>query len=488
MRGLDLLRARPVAQRSYAESVFGAGMGGLGLDGLTTFSVGGQTYTVPVATSMPGQKAEAIGNSFEGYVAGGLMANSVVFSLVSVRLRVFSEARFQYQRLRNGRPGDLFGDATLSLLEEPWPGGTTGDLLAINLLHSDMAGNAYTTILNGQAVVMRPDWVEILLGNRYANGGIVGMEKLGYAYYHGGKRSGAEPVFFLADEVAHFAPQPDPLAWYRGMSWLTPVVREVRSDGAMVGHKLKYFENAATPNVAVSLKEITDPTQFQEFVDKMDESHKGWENAYKTLYLGGGADVTVIGANMQDFRTVQGAGEVRIAQAAGVPPSVAGLADSLEGATLNAGNFGQARRQFADGTLSSLWRNVSGSFTTLVPGKPANARLWIDTRDVPFLREDQKDEAEIRQLEAQSIRELFIAGFTPDSSVAAVMAGDWSLLKHTGTYSVQVQSPGTTSTKLPATTDTPPTDPEGSANATEKPLVPAVSAPGAPPAGNGQHA
>ena len=43
------------------------------MGGLTTFSVGGQTYTVPVQTTMPGQKAEGIANSFVGFVTGGLM-------------------------------------------------------------------------------------------------------------------------------------------------------------------------------------------------------------------------------------------------------------------------------------------------------------------------------------------------------------------------------------------------------------------------------
>jgi hypothetical protein len=44
--------------------------------------------------------------------------------------RKFSEARFQFQRLTNGQPGDLFGNPALTPIERPWPGGTTADLLA----------------------------------------------------------------------------------------------------------------------------------------------------------------------------------------------------------------------------------------------------------------------------------------------------------------------------------------------------------------------
>lgn len=430
MKLLDVL----VPQRALAEAY-------LGLDAFTSFSVGGQTYTVPVQTTMPGQKAEGIANNFASYVSGGLMGNGIIFGLASVRLRVFSEARFQYQRFNNGRPGDLWGDKSLGILEAPWPGGTTGDLLAVMILHADFAGSAYLTQIGGQLVPLRPDWVEIMLGERRVGAGAVGMEKLGYLYYQGGRASGVAPVAFLADEVAHFAPQPDPLAWYRGMSWLTPVVREIQADGAATGHKLKFWENAATPNLAVSLKEITDPDQFARFVDKMDEAHAGWENAYKTLYLGGGADVTVIGTDLGqlDMRNIQGYGETRLAQAAGVPPTVACLSEGLQGSTLNAGNFGQARRQFADITMSHLWRNAAGSLATLViPPDPAS-RLWYDARDIPFLREDQKDQSEIQAQQAAAIRQLVDAGYEPDSVVKAIAANDLTLLDHTGMPSVQLK-------------------------------------------------
>jgi phage portal protein BeeE len=450
MRLLD--RLVPQQRAGLAEGYFGGEWDPFG--GAGVFSVGGQTYTSPVTLTMPGEKTEGIANNFVGYVSGGLMGNSVIFGLASVRIRVFSEARFQYQRFNKGRPGDLWGDQSLAILESPWPGGTTGDLLAIMLLHADFAGNAYIVPIGGQLVAMRPDWVEIILGaRRYVDAagrvGTVGLEKLGYHYYQGGKNSGVEPVSFLADEVAHFAPQPDPLASYRGMSWLTPVIREIRADGAATNHKLKYFENAATPNLAVSLKEITDPTQFAAFVDKMDDTHRGWQNAYKTLYLGAGADVTVIGSNLAeiDFRAVQGFGETRLAQAAGVPPTVACLSEGLQGSSLNAGNFGQARRQFADTTMSALWRNAAGSLATLVSPPDPASRLWYDTRDIPFLREDQKDQSEIQSMQATAVRTLVEAGYEPSSVIAAIAGNDLTLLKHTGLFSIQLQEAG--SPKLP---------------------------------------
>lgn len=419
--------------------------------GLGVYSFGGNTYLVP-QTSMETSKTEPIGNNFAGYVNGGLFSNGVIFGLENTRLRVFSQARIQYQRMRAGRPGELWGDAGLAAIEQPWPGGTTSDLMAVSLLYADFGGNAYGAFIDDELVLMRPDWVEIILGARPFSGGQVGKRKLGYLYYEGGKASGVDPVPFTAEEVFHFAPMPDPTASFRGMSWLTPVIREIQTDSGFTGFKLKYLENSATPNLAVSLKEITDPDQFQAFVDKMDETHKGWQNAFKTLYLGAGADATVVGSNLKDMdlKAVMGAGETRLAQAAGVHPVVAALSEGLQGSSLNAGNFGQGRRHFADITCAHLWQNFAGSLARIV-NVPSGSRLWYDTRDIPFLREDEKDVADITFIEAQAIRQLIEAGFTPDSCVKAVKADDMTLLvgNHTGLFSVQLQEPGAGNPKLP---------------------------------------
>jgi phage portal protein BeeE len=204
---------------------------------------------------------------------------------------VFSQARFLWQRLRFGKPGDMFGTADLNRLERPWVGGTTGDLLGQMILHADFAGNAYVYEADdGDLGLLRPDWTDIVLEQRMANGRPAGFRRVGYVYYDGGQRD-RTPTVFLAGEVAHFAPMPDPMASYRGMSWLSPIISDLTSDKAANSHRQSVYENAATPNLAVSLAADVSPEAFEAFVDKMDAQHKGIQNAGKTLYLGGGADV-----------------------------------------------------------------------------------------------------------------------------------------------------------------------------------------------------
>lgn len=427
---------------------------------------GGQQDPMGYRTTYGNLPAEPIGDSFAEYVNNAYRANGIVYTCEMVRLKVFSEARFQFQALRGGRPAELFGTRDLEILERPSTGTTTGDMLSRMILDADFAGNWFGAIVDGDLVRLRPDWVDIILAPRYGpGGGQVGHKKVGYIYYEGGKhgqtgvygQAKVQPEVFLAEEVAHFAPSPDPLAEYRGMSWLTPVVREVQSDGAATRHKQKWFENAATPNLAVSLaKEIT-PEQFELFVEKMDAQHKGPESAGKTLYTAGGADVTVIGADMKqmDFKVIQGAGETRIAAAAGVHPVVAALSEGMQGSSLNAGNFQAAKRAVGQITFRPLWRNAAGSLEVLVPPPdPNTSRLWYDSRDVDFLREDEKDAADIRFRDSQTYRNLTDAGMDPDAAAAFMQSGDARDLlgHHSGLFSVQLQPPGHTApVAVPAT-------------------------------------
>jgi hypothetical protein len=96
-----------------------------------------------------------------------------------------------------------------------------------------------------------------------------------------------------------------------------------------------------------------------------------------------------------------------------------------------------------------LWRGAAAALSPLVklPPSAGAARLWYDTRDIAFLREDAKDAAQILSTRAQTIRNLLDAGFEPDAVVRAIEADDLGMLlgNHSGLFSVQLQPP-TTST------------------------------------------
>jgi len=225
---------------------------------------------------------------------------------------------------------------------------------------------------------------------------------------------------------------------------VTPVLMEARADDAAMVHKDMFFRNAATPNLAIKFDPNVAVETVERFKAMVEADHRGFRNAYKTMYLGGGADPVVVGRDFQqlDFAAVQGKGESRLASAAGMPPSWVGFSEGLQGSALNAGNFDSARRRLADGTMQHLWRNAAASLQNIVRPPQNGVSLWFDTSDVPFLSEAAETAASVQAQQAQTIVTLVRDGFTPDSAVAAVMAGDWALLVHTGLTSVQLQGPG----------------------------------------------
>lgn len=381
-----------------------------------------------------------------------------VFALSLARMQVFAQARFQWTRSSDGTPADLFGSADLRILEQPWPGARTAALLSRMEADDTSAGNAFIRRLKrpgeDRLVRLRPTWVTVLLGSQEepeTPWEAADAEVLGYAYRPNGDT--ARMVLLDRTEVGHYMPIPDPTANYRGMSWVTPVLTGVKADEASETHKSKLFENAATPNFAIKFDPTVTIEQVKKFKELFEAEHKGRFNAYKTLFLGGGADPVTVGQNFRemDFSATQGKGETRLAAAAGTPPSWVGFSEGLQGSALNDGNYKAAKRRFGDGTIQNLWEAAATALEVLVDtprsrSNEAPARLVVDPRSVPFLREDIGDLAEARAKDAATIKSLIDGGFTPDSAVKAVKAGDLALLKHSGLISVQLQKPGSGTT------------------------------------------
>ncbi len=403
---------------------------------LNVFGYNGHQYTIP------GAKQEEPTAQFASMVQAAYKSSGVVFACMLARMTLVSQARFQYRGLQSGRPGKLFGTTDLRPLERPWSGASTSDLLSRMMQYADLAGNAYVVRRGPKLRLLRPDWVTLVLGSDLdpdVAAWDVDAEVLGYIYEPGGKQSNRPAQAFLADEVAHFAPIPDPEAQFRGMSWLTPIVKDIMGDKAMTDHRLASFENGAAINLLVKFN-VDSVEKMRPWMEAFRESHEG-AGAEKTLFLGAGTDATPIGMSFQqsEFKITQGAVETRIAAAAGVPPVYVGLSEGLQAATY--ANYAQARRRLADGTIRPLWADLARSLEQVV-AVPKDSELWYDDRDIPFLQEDQKDAAEIMSTNATAIGAFVTAGFTPESARDAVETGDLGLLTHSGLVSVQLQKPG----------------------------------------------
>lgn len=381
------------------------------------------TQSTGLLTSYSSGDIEKISPEFQAYCEQAYASNGIVFAVQLARSSLFSEARFKFRALNDKH---LFGSPALSLLERPWPGGTTGELLSRMDQHASLAGQSFTRHAGDRLEQLRPDRVARILGELEDGS----YEIAGYGYDREGVGDFLSEVY-PASEVADWTPIPDPLSQFRGMSWLTPVVREIEADVAMTTHKSKFFDNAATPNLLVKFPVELKGDQIDRYRDRFDARNSGVQNAWKTLVLDRGADATVIGQNFEEmaFTAVQAAGENRIAAAAGVPGIVVGLKEGLEAATYS--NYVQAMRRFVDITMRPNWRSACAALAKLVE-VPAVSELWFDTTDIAALREGEQERATTAQTLANAAGELIRAGYAPETVAQALIAGDMSLLTHTG--------------------------------------------------------
>lgn len=389
----------------------------------TGYWEGAASGAAVLTTSYGSPDRESILPQFVSLAQQAYGGNTVVFSAILARIMLFSEVTFKFRSVIDKK---LIGNTDLAKLEVPWPNGTTGDLLARMEQDNSLAGNAYVWDAGEQLVRLRPDWVTIVSELRTDGIGREYRSPVGYWWEPPPNTTGqGEPAMFTVDEVAHWCPIPDPCANFRGMSWLTPVVRDIEADSGMTEYKVKYLDNAATPNLVIKYAQKLRDDTVDRIRDRITARHGGVHNAFRTLVLDEGADFTVVGQSFEQmqFQDVQAAGENRICAAAGIDPYLLSLLHSSRGGT----DYASAMRRFVDMTMRPLWRTACAALQQLVP--PPNAsRLWFDVSDIAALRQGETERAQTMLVQAQTAAVLIQSGFERTSVQEAVTSGELTQL------------------------------------------------------------
>lgn len=420
-------------------------------------SFGFQGIQYPVAWSA--NRPETPDATFLSFVDGVHRRNGVVAAAVHTRALLLSQLRFIYRRTRvAAQHGDLWGDRTLSPLERPGTM-TRPELLYRLELDASYSGSAYVARVGNRLHRLMPDHVTFVLGSDSDpswDGDAVRVpydaEVVAILYHESRGVGGARrPTVFLPEEVAVWSPEPDPVNFWRGQSWVTSVIREIATDGQATEHVQKFFEQATTPNMVFTLDAGKTPDEVRQFAEVINERHSGATNAWRNLFLGGGADVKVVGSSLEslNLKDLTGGLENRVAIRSRVPAVILGAREGLSGSSLNAGNYVSARRLLADGWFAPTAQSLCAALEAVVPA-PSGSELWFDSSEVLFLQEDEKDAAEIIRTQANSVRTLIDGGFDPGTVVDAVSTGDLTRLVHSGNVSVQlrpVDEAGTPSVK-----------------------------------------
>lgn len=401
-----------------------------------TMRYGGRQYLLTNQSYGPNEAPDLLtGNS-------AYSTNGVVFAVERRRIELFRQASFKWKRYGTGpKPmaADLITSSALKPLDNP------GKVLEWMLLDADLAGNAFVVMHQGRLRRLNPQWCTIVLGSMLEPDHpdvAWDAEPIGLLYRPPQAPQATEQ--WLWDEVAHFAPIQDPDARYRGMSWMGPVFAEVSNTNAYNRYVAKYWENNATPNTAVTFSPDVDLETVAEFRDLFLEKHEGVDRAFRTAFLGGGADIKMLGANLGDLaaKDITSDQFAKICAAGGVPPIVVTIIPGLESASTYA-NYASAHRAFADLTMRPLWLEAVRSLSKLMQ-PPQGFELWYDVSDVSALQADALDDAQVQQAQFTTMEIGVRTGFDPDTVAQAVTTGDTSKVigNHTGKVSVQLQEPG----------------------------------------------
>lgn len=387
----------------------------------------GSTY-LPTTTWSPDESPLLSGER------AALTSNGVVYGIFRTRADLFAQGRFVWKRYgTSSRPmaADVFSDGGLAVLDNP------AGVLERCELDVACTGASYWVLDGGELRNLPAEYCTIVSGSdRYPADPALAWDarKVGLIY----QPPGGEPEVWPWDEVGAYVPEADPSARWRGMSWLRPAMEDVAGDNGARRFLTRFFENSATPNSVVVFPPDVMRETVEAFRDVFVQKHQGLEQSFRTAFLGGGADLKVIGSSIKDLDTESVRTQVHkdIAASAGVPVVAAGIEQGTYA------NSKEANRALADRKVRYLWSRAVDAFRPLVAA-PANGELWIDVSGVSALQADALDDASVMAQQAQTMRTLVDGGFVPSTVITAVTTGDMSKLVHSGLLSVQTQAPGT---------------------------------------------
>lgn len=366
----------------------------------------------------------------EGPVMSGardaILSNGTVYGIMRRRIDLYAQGEFVWRRFGRGMPtmSDIFTTDALAPLQPARP------LLEANEIDVAVTGASFR-VRDGMAN-LPAEWVTIVLGSdRNPDDPALSWDArpAGVIY----RPPGMDPEVFLWPEIVAYIPERDPSARYRGMSWMRPVMEDVAADNGARRYLTQYWRNNATPNMAVVFPPDIQKETIEAYRDLFTQKHQGVERAFRTAFLGGGADLKMIGSNLKDLDSEAIRTQVHkdIAASAGVPIVAAGIEQGTYA------NSKESNRQLADGKIRYLWKATAEAYASVVTAPPG-ARLYIDTSEIAALQADQIDDAQVMAQQAQTMRTLVDGGFKPDSVISAVTTGDMAKLVHTGKTSVQL--------------------------------------------------
>ena len=324
---------------------------------------------------------------YQSYAQEGYSANSLIYSAIAYKCRAVSAAPLRAYTGDVDHPEVLPPRHPLSkLLSRPNPYQSGADLMQLNTVYLNVAGNVFLYIdregKNPRALnSLRPDRVFIIPGER-------GSLK-GYIYVPEG-RTRLDGMPILPADMMHVK-LPNPLDPLEGLGYgLSPISALAHSgdvDNQITKYLKTFFEKGTMQNIVLKFDFPMTGEQMAEARAKWHEVYGSADNWWKVGILDQSGSVQQLGLTFDQmgFGPIDERNESRILGPFGVPPILIGSRNGLARSTY--ANYETARKAFWEDTfVPELGLYESSLDYYLAQGEDITIRF--DTSQVPALRQD----------------------------------------------------------------------------------------------------
>jgi HK97 family phage portal protein len=372
--------------------------------------------------------------SYGSAADAGYRNNELVFACIQEYITSASEAKLVVgNRDADGVLVPTTNARALELTAAPNP---AMDIVAfLEALHMMLliGGNVYLfkppssigTVSN--LFLLRPDRVRVIPNQ--ATGAAAGW-----------KYTVGNSVYTLPAEVISQHKTTDPLNDWYGLGPLQVLAKQVNLDTSATDFARSTFDNKGVP---AGFLKVARKINNQ---DEADAIRKNWKarfagkaNWQQIGVLDEDADYKQIASNMADMGMpeLRDLTESRICSVFGIPPIVVGANVGLKQATYS--NYAQAKESMWEETLLPAYKRVAAFLTRALKDTPdfRGMEFAFDFSEVRALAEDQKEQADIIKVKADTASILIRAGYEADS-VSDVLQLPEGLV-HTGLVPTTVQ-------------------------------------------------
>lgn len=234
---------------------------------------------------------------------------------------------------------EVIDHPALKLLNKPNQYMTRQEFIERTQQHIDLTGEAWWQVASSDVVdmplelwPMRPDRVSIEVDpNEFLTG---------YVY----TTPDGQKIYLKREEVISLI-TPDPMNAYRGVSPVQSILTDLDSSRYAAEFNRNFFINGANPGGVVEFPDHVPDSDYNDFITRWQEQHKGTSNAHRVAVLESGAKWIPQTVNMRDmqFAELREVSSTQILQAFGFPKFKLGEVTDVNRATATASEISYAR-------------------------------------------------------------------------------------------------------------------------------------------------